>query len=338
MSVRVTIKFLKRDLRCGRAVRLRDQNDIFEYQDPDYTVDNAQETIICALVPKSIEQTLMFDLLAPVRRVVLDGVDLAFSEVGNTLHVTLPPLETNRDRTADMHMIVPIPGVDVRVEVPTPAQSAGEYTQAAYPTRARRAATTLTFACLEAVKALGLNKTIGMGPCGPIYLMGFDTNSPCGHTDWPPHVHMHMAKPTIGAPIGHYYFNEALRLSYNDLYLRGSTIPVARFGPEDPCAHFAPDGSVLFDLRLTEAGGLILLDASGNSATISAIGPGFDTGALVEVAGRSIRIEVTSPPLPGEIAVAVGDRRMRYFYDVDTGKFLSSNEETSSHRTTDTVP
>ncbi|MEP1535044.1 MAG: hypothetical protein ABJQ34_19200 [Paracoccaceae bacterium] len=325
MEHRITLKFIKSTPQSGPAVRLRASGDVIEDKDPDYTVDNSLETILCLRVPHDKTHNVQFDVLSPVRRVVLQGDDIAFICVDNVLSLKTPATKCAMDRTADMHMIVPFDGVDFRLEVPNQHQKAGKYANTSYPTKARHAATIVEFAMLEAVQQLGLDKTVGQGPCGPVYVMGFDTNNPCGHTDWPPHVHLHMAHPAVGAPIGHYYFDEDLRFLHNDLYLRGSDVPTGRFDRNMPCPHFAPDETLLFDMMITSDGGLRLTCANGEVARISPLGGGFDTGAILEIGTDQIEIKVAPDSPAGVVSVEIADARFIYTFDPDTGKFLSLN-------------
>lgn len=326
MDLRVTIKFLKAEPSDGPAVRLRGGETVSQRDDPLYSVDNRFETILCLIVPNDVSQILDFDLYVPVRRVVLGFKDLPFETHEDRVRITLPPLSVHTDRTADMHMIVPSKGVELRVEVPNTLQAGGKYGSNDYPHKARQAATTLEFALLEAVQLLGLGETIGQGPCGPIYIMGFDTNNPCGHTDWPPHVHLHMARPALGAPIGHYYFDKDLLLSHNVMYYRGSDEPTGTFRVGEHCPHLAPDGSVLFDLMITSNGGLHLADLEGRAAQIEALPGGFNQGAQISVGAKQILVKVEPDNCSGEVAVSRDGVITRYVYDQDTGQFLSRSD------------
>lgn len=328
MDLRVTIKFLKENPHTGPAVRLRSTLTVFEHEDPRYCTDNPFETILCLIVPEMTEQILQFQLAAPVRRVVLGNNDLAFETTRDSLTITLPPLSKHTDRTADMHMIVPFEGVDLRVEVPNELQANGKYSTDDFPNKARQAATVLEFALLEAVQRLGLDQTIGQGPCGPIYIMGFDTNNPCGHTDWPPHVHLHMARPSLGAPIGHYYFDDNLRVSHNAMYARGSGVPKDTFREGEHCPHLAPDGSVLFDLMITQDGGFELADADGRTVRIAALSDGFDRGARVLAGEGTTIIKADLKIGTGEVVMTRDGAATGYLYDQDTGQFLSFSNNT----------
>ncbi|MEP3295887.1 MAG: hypothetical protein ABJO27_05305, partial [Pseudoruegeria sp.] len=150
-------------------------------------------------------------------------------------------------------------------------------------------------------------------------------NNPCGHTDWPPHVHLHMARPAVGAPIGHYYFDEELRFSHNDLYLRGCDVPTGRFSRNKPCPHFAPDNTLLFDMMITSDGGLRLTCVNGEVASIAPLGRGFDTGAILEIGTEQFEIKVAPDSPVGVVRVEIDGVQFVYTFDPDTGKFLSLN-------------
>ncbi len=322
MDIRITLKFLKSTPSSEPAVRLSPSMHVFEVVDHDYSSNNATETIICLVVPFNTTQDITFELVTPVRRVVLGSSDVPFKATNNQLALQLPPLIANNDRVADMHMIVPFPGVDLRLEVADANQRGGEYAKKPYPFDARTAAMAVEFALLEAIQALELDQNIGLGSCGPIYLMGFDTNNPCGHTDWPPHVHLHMARPAYGAPIGHYYFDSNFTFSHNIMYSRKVNAEVTQFERGVPCPHYAPDGSMLFDLTITKTGSLRLSAANGNSALIEPIDSGFNTGAYVSVDNRVMEIAVTLNDKPASVQVARDGVPTHYLFDPDTGAYL----------------
>ncbi|MEP3299342.1 MAG: hypothetical protein ABJO27_23170, partial [Pseudoruegeria sp.] len=161
MDHRITLKFIKSTPQPGPAVCLRASSDVIEDKNPDYAVDNSQETILCLRVPHDKTLNVHFDVLSPVRRVVVQEDDIAFICVDNILSLKTPATKRAMDRTADMHMIVPFDGVDFRLEVPNQHQKAGKYANISYPAKARYAATIVEFAMLEAVQRLGLDKTIG---------------------------------------------------------------------------------------------------------------------------------------------------------------------------------
>lgn len=321
MDLRITLKFLKSIPSTELAVRLPLSMQVFEVADQDYSSNNSIETIICLIVPSNTTQLITFELLSPVRRVVMGCTDLSFEVTDKNLSLQIPALTANNDRTADMHMIIPFPGVELRLEVAGENRQAGKYADTPYPLAARIAATTVEFALLEAIQSLGLDQDIGLGPCGPIYLMGFDTNNPCGHTDWPPHVHLHMARPAYGAPVGHYYFDSGYTFSHNIMDLRKLKTELVQFDRGVACPHHAPDGSVLFDLMITETGGFRLTSAN-NSALIEPNGSGFDTGAIVTVDTLVKRIAVEINNTLATICVSRDDVTTDYSFDPDTGAYL----------------
>ncbi len=331
MDLRITLKFIKTSPTPKRAVSLKNGTDnlclgqTFEVTDRDFTVNNESETILCLVIPRDSTQTLTFDVLSPVRRIVLNGSDVSFEVTDKTLTLTIPALTTDADRTADMHMIVPFTGVEFRLEVARLNQRAGSYATGDFPYSARTAAVVVQFALLEAVQALGLDEEIGLGPCGPIYIMGFDTNNPCGHTDWPPHVHLHMARPAYGAPIGHYYFDSSLRFSHNLLYSRKVETDIQRLERGERCLHHAPDGSLLFDLSITTSGGLCLRSSKNDTVLIEPIGKGFDTGATVTMGDIPTSINANVSYNTGTVEAYRNDTVTRYHFDSDTGRFLSES-------------
>lgn len=327
MDLRITLKFLKSEPSLTPAVRLRPDINAFEMVEHDYATNNTSETILCLVVSKEVVHNLNFDLLSPVRRVVMDNTDLPFDITDDTLTLCLPAQTTNNDRAADMHMIISFKGVDLRLEVCRPNQRAGKYESGTFPFAARSAAMTVEFALLEAIKILGLDTDIGLGPCGPILLMGFDTNNPCGHTDWPPHVHLHMALPAYGAPVGHYYFNDDLLFSHNLLYYRKTKTSIERFDPGDSCIHRDHCGTVLFELTITEKGGLRLSSSNGKNATIEPISKGFDTGATVTYEDTVSYINLKISDEMGEVAVCSNYTLTTYSFDTDTGAYLGVIKE-----------
>lgn len=323
MDYRITLKFLKMTPSTDIAVRLAPSMQTFEVHDHNYSANNDIETIVCLIVPSETSQQITFEMLAPVRRVVMGNNDLSFETSKNTLTLQIPATTANNDRTADMHMIVASPGVKLRLEVASTDQLSGKYADRPHPADARTAATIVEFALLEAIQALGLDQDIGLGPCGPILIMGFDINNPCGHTDWPPHVHMHMARPAYGAPVGHYYFNSDFTFSHNIMDLRKLTTDLVRFDPEVPCPYNAPDGSLLFDLMITDTGGLRLTTAENKSAVIEPDGDRFSTGAIVTVEHSRVRIVAQIDYATATVKANRDDVTMHYRFDPDTGAYLN---------------
>lgn len=330
MDLRITLKFLKSEPSQITAVGLQPNTNAFEITDHDYSANNTVETILCVIVTKELEQILTFELFTPVRRVILNGTDLSFEVTGKKLTLKLRALQNNNDRTADMHMIIPFSGVDLRLEVARPNQRSGKYQRGEFPLAARVAATTVEFALLEAVQALEMDKTIGLGPCGPILLMGFDTNNPCGHTDWPPHIHMHMARPAYGAPVGHYYFDSDLRFTHNMLDLRKTNTTTKHIGHNKSCLHSAPDGSVLFNLMITNTGGLCLSSEQGKSVYIEPRRAGFDTGAIVNIDETMKHVNIRIEDEAGEIKVFRDDGVSIYTFDTDTGRYRGKLDRTDT--------
>lgn len=325
MDIRVTLKFLpERPGRQPLHVRLRPQDGAFQLDDPVCRVANLRETILPVCVPRERPTDLRFETDGAARRVLLGTADLPFATEDGGLVVSLPPLATGHHRTADLHTLIDYPGVRLRVEHADPLRRSGRYAFGDFPLPAHRAAVTVEFALLEAVRRLGLDRAIGLGPFGPILLMGFDTNTPCGHEDFPPHVHIHMARPAFGAEIGHYYFGPDGLFSHNVVGERGTTAPDRLFGRGEVHRQRDPNGHALFDIEITVEGWLRLATAGGDAMTVRPAGQGYAEGAIVE--GDAGRGAVKADPHlgAGTIAVSVDSARTIHRFDPDTGRLLGS--------------
>lgn len=329
MDLRVTLKFIKEAEAAEPALHLPATEMAFEIHHPDFSTNNRKETILCLCVPQGRAVPLRFDAPSAIRRVIFEASDLPFSQENGVLSLTLPPLECNHDQAACLHTLIPYEGVELRIEHADPARRAGKYTDGSFPFRQHIAALNLEFALLEAIKALKLDQTAGLGPCGPILLMGFDTNNPAGHTDWPPHMHMHMAAPRFDAPVGHYYFDDNCLIVRNKLCGRKNNSWSSQLGPDEPCYHKTPKGDLLYTLTITPEGGFRLVNQKGQMAVLSSLRStngsaksGFDRGALLTIDGEQTSISTELAFDAGKVAVRINDAETVYRFDPDTGGFL----------------
>lgn len=324
MDLRVTIKFLKRDPAPEPVVDFTSTSEVYRIDDPDFAVNNLRETILCLCVPRNRALDLVFGKLAPVRRVIIEQANHGFACHGSELALHLPALQANLETSACLHTIIEQPGIELRIEHADPLRRAGKYAQGVFPIRQHRAAVTLQFAMLQAVVQLGLDQTAGCGPFGPIWIMGFDTNNPAGHIDWPPHVHMHMALPRFGAPIGHYYFDEACRLTHNICEPRADATRSERFGIGAPCRYQTPTAEPLYEITISEAGGLDIQAPNGRWARIMPIGSGFENAAIVQIGGTSWHCSTTVDLDTGLVRNIVDGQITDYRFDVDTGRLTQT--------------
>lgn len=326
MDLRVTLKFLPSDLEPWPLnVRLVAHNDAFRIDDDVYAVANRRETILPICVPRDRPTALRFETDRSVRRVLLGVDDLPFAAVAGGIVVTLPALLAGCQRTADLHTLIDFTGVRLRVEHADPLRRSGKYA-AAFPAAAHRAAVTVEFALLEAIRRLGLDRSIGLGPFGPILLMGFDTNNPCGHEDFPPHIHIHMARPAFGAEIGHYYFGEDGLFSHNVVCERQTTAADRVFGRGAIHRQRDPNGNPLFDIAITEEGWLRLTSPQGEAVTIRPAARTYADGALLGGDACWTSVEADPDIENGTIAATVNEVRTIHRFDQDTGRLIGSTK------------
>lgn len=322
MDLRVTLKFLKRDRRPEPAVTFQSTSQVYRVDDPNFAVNNAKETIVCLCVPRGRVLPLRFKAHMPIRRIVAGQDDLAFAEIDDHVALTLPALHANLDQSACFHTFVHVPGVELRIEHADSDRRAGKYESGAFPLRQHRAVVNIQFALLHAVRALGLDRSAGCSPFGPIWIMGFDTNNPAGHTDWPPHFHMHMAQPRFGAPVGHYYLDEDCKITHNLCQPRADAKTARKFGRDEPCRYLTPTGEELFSIMITGQGDLTLRAPDGSLARLSPAMTGFDEAVQVDIDGKTSLVAAQIDSLTGRIALG-GDAPSTLTFDTDTGRLTS---------------
>jgi hypothetical protein len=301
--------------------------------DKTYVTQNAREIDLALRVPKSIplDLTVRVDPAA-IRRILLEGTDLSFARSSDNVHFTLPAQTTDRINSAEFHTHIIYRGVDVRFEHADPERRYGPYASGLFPELQRRAAANLEFAQREAIFMLGLDTYVADEQIGTIMLMGFDTNEPHGHTDSPPHMHMHMRWPQLGGTqIGHYFINNHGLLTINKVTVTGWTSGhQATFQPGEPFTTFDLHGRGVFTHTITPEGWLKLGRPNGPTCQIQPItkGEGFDRGAVVQCPGFSKRsVQVNDDPTTGTLRVAIKGQAAEpsieiYHYDRDTGNLL----------------
>lgn len=324
MDLRITLKFIKGQEDDAPAVTLEPSNTLFPLEDPLFYANNIRETVLPICVPKDHACMVEFTRNTPIARVICETGDLTFEIEGKRLLVNLPAFDQSMDKVASLYTIIPFDGVELRVEQADEARRAGKYDSGQFPMAAHIASIQMEFALLEAIQLLGLDKSAGQSPCGPIWLMGFDTNAPFGHIDFPPHMHMHMAKPSFSAPVGHFFFDEQCLLTHNKVGFRGIGKKGFVLHKEEPFWHTTPDGTKLYEITITQDGGLRIREPGGECAVIKPIGSGFDQGAICECMGRQIHIKARPNATMGRLVVERNGVQTIYMSDPDTGRFLKS--------------
>jgi hypothetical protein len=296
--------------------------------DPIYTAQNPREIDFAIRVPRDTAISISVHVdPSSIRRVLLEGTDLAFERKTGDLRFTLPPQSSDRINSAEFHTHIVYRGLDVRFEHADPDRRAAFYTKGEFPSLERSAAANLEFAQREAIFMLGLDTYVADEQIGTILLMGFDTNEPHGHTDSPPHMHMHMRWPQVGGTqIGHYYIGKNGLLTDNKISVRGWVGGhISRFMPGETFTTFDLHARPVYEHTITKEGWLNLGRAGAGTCAIRPLvaGDGFQDGAKVSCPGFQDKAVRTSDDIKtGKLTVAVNDSMEVYRYDPDTGLLL----------------
>jgi hypothetical protein len=243
------------------------------------------------------------------------------------------PVEVRaRSSTVEVQTSLESPGTVVRIEHAFLERRAGKYATGEFPVVQRAAALNLEFGLREAIRDLQLDRDVDSRGLGKIHLMGFDTNDPLGHEDYPPHIHLILRWPHFaGSQAPHYYISSEGRL------LPDVSVTIDGL-PQIPATHFGPGawvpaidylGETLYETLITDDGGLTLRRQAAASCTLKPSEPGnrgFASGATVDCTSGAVhRVKASDDTERGEIRVSVDRRPVEvYRYDVDTATLLSA--------------
>jgi hypothetical protein len=331
-TVHIVLKFVKADGVRGPAVSLDSASCLacIVRHDPAFERENRRETLLDLDVPKARYLELAFN--APkggVRRVTLETSDLPFQTKGDRLMVQVPPLSTDAVDTGEFATQFVEPGMVVRFEHLDPECLGGDYAGKPAPLVQRRAADNLEFAEREAVRELGLGVYVAQEKIGVIEVMGFDTNYPHGHTDSPPHIHMHLRWPyNTGTQIGHIFIGPDGLLIENRVGVTGYKLPARTFARDQTFTTLDHQGRPVYAQTITAAGWLTLAsvrpDAQAQTCLIRPDGQGFQSGAVVACTGHEpVPIHVADDLAEGVLKVWSGPILETLYYDRDTGRLIS---------------
>ncbi len=303
--------------------------------DPQYWRQNSKVIILAIWAPRSQSIPLIVDASKQqIRRVLLEGVDLPFTVDANSdLHFTLPPEPVDRVNSGEFQTHIFWPGIDLRLEHGDPARRAGDYATGAWPAVQLKAAHNLEFAQLDALRMLGLDKYVYDQNLGSIDLMGFDTNFPHGHVDYPPHMHMILWWPTVtgaGSLIAHYYISpQGLLTHIASIPLRTLGLVATNIPAGVPYTDTDDAGNPVYTHLITKSGALVLSRPGGSSCDIDPLHGGFDSGAIVRCQGFPQRTIQVSDDIHHGILRVVRDgvEATIYTYDTDCGDLLGIRHE-----------
>ncbi len=328
-TVMVLIKFMPEEGRAADgAVRFEAAScpACTQAHDPAFERFNTRESILQMEVPRARALELAFDIApAMARRVIVNDTDMPAHRENGRLIVALPPLYEDAPWAPALDTDIVEPGMVLRVEHADPARRAGAYAEGRFPALERRAADNLSFAQREVVRRLGLGEYVAREGIGLIMVMGFDTNLPAGHTDAPPHVHMHMRWPNnVGSQISHYYIDDRGLLYQNSVGVRALGAPQRLFGLGETFTTVDNRGRPVYAHTITAEGHLRIDRPDGASCLLSPIGNGFQSGVMVACGGLGhTTVVVENTYGTGVIIVQTGDVLERFRYDPDTGSLLT---------------
>jgi hypothetical protein len=295
--------------------------------DNAYAKQDAREIIVAMRVPPSTQLPLTIKVEpSAIRRVLIEGSDLAFNSGATGLSITLPAQAEDRVNSGEFQTHIYWPGIDLRFEHADSERRSGKYADGRWPTVERQAVANLEFAQREAVRMLGLDSYVASHNIGTIDLMGFDTNDPHGHEDWPPHMHMILWWPTVkgtGSLVAHYYVSPKGLLTHTIVGPIGAIGVQAEFPMGSTFIDTDINGDKVYSHTITSNGRLRLGRAEGSECLIRPAGSGFQDGAIVECPGFDSRhVRVEDDVSKGALHIWVNDSEETYHYDADSGVLL----------------
>lgn len=305
--------------------------------DPRYAKENKRVAVIALLIPRATSVPIHVAVdEGSIRRVLLEGQELPFEPDHGGINFTVPAQTADRVNSGEFQTHIYWPGIDLRLEHGDPDRRDGSYASGPYPDVELKAAHNLEFAQLLAIRMLGLDTQVVDRNLGTLDLMGFDTDYPHGHTDFPPHMHMILWWPTpsgTGSLIAHYYITPQGLLDHNEVIPYG-TLGLVATRIERGTVYTDTDvtGHALYTHVITKQGWLELSAIGGGSCSIRPIGTGFDSGAAVECVDFPRRtVQVEDDIKRGALTVVYdGNSKTTYSYDADSGRLLGVHSDTRS--------
>lgn len=294
----------------------------------DRTGQNPREIYFHVDIPKEVKVLENLTITVnpnAVKEVIVQKDRLLFERSTNSIQFNLP-VPSSKATTAELHTHLETPGVDIRIEHAYEDRRACKYAAGRFPHLEVQAALNLEFGLREAILILGLDKDVVSEKLGTILLMGFDTNCPRGHIDYPPHMHMHLMWPdSSGTQVGHFYINEAGLLTYNRVSILGIwDWPKRIMGRGRRFTTWDQKGQTIFVQTVTPEGWFHLERSRGGKCLLQPNGAGFHQGTIVQCGTHSPRkIKVQDDVMLGELRVWVDDKAPEvYRYDIDTAVLL----------------
>ena len=199
---------------------------------------------------------------------------------------------------------------------------AGPYKNYPFPSNEVKAVANFVFALREGFKRIGFDRPETFD--GRIWLGGFDSNFPNGHTDFPPHFHL-IPSARDGTQVHHFYVDPKDGRITSDCYQDMSRVMdvwdrVTTFRPGDTFPAFDGHGRVAFRVRLLPDGtGLeVAVEGSPQRFRVAGERPCDSVDVLLpqEDSWRAVKtVTVRDDPVAGTMEPPEGTIR----YDPSTG-------------------
>jgi len=267
-----------------------------------------------------------------IRAVIVEKNRLPFSAADGAIVFDLPVVPRARSSTVEVQTSLEWPGIVLRIEHAFADRRAGKYAAGEFPAVQAAAAVNLEFGLREAIRDLKLDREVESRGLGKIHLMGFDTNNPLGHEDYPPHIHLILRWPHFaGSQAPHFYLNrEGMLLPDVTVTLDGMPhIRATQVGKGRWLPAVTYLGEALYETLITEEGGMALRRPGGASCILKPLEAGtrgFASGVQVScVPGAVCRVRASDDTQRGEVRVFINSQPAEiYPYDVDTAVLLKA--------------
>jgi hypothetical protein len=303
--------------------------------DPAYHGENPREIYFHVSVPsnRSVIPNIRVEVgEVAIHDVIVEKNRIRFTAAGGVVTFDLPVVYRARSSTLEVQTSLEWPGIVLRIEHAFPERRGGKYATGEFPTVQRAAALNLEFALREAIRDLKLERDVADRRLGKIHLMGFDTNNPLGHEDYPPHIHMILRWPNFaGSQAPHYYIGAEGRL-LPDISVTIDGMPhitATQIGKGVWLPAIDYLSEALYETLITDDGGFTLRRPGGASCTLKpseAGGRGFASGAVADCSSGAVyRVQASDDTEHGEVRAQINSRPAEvYRYDVDTATLLSA--------------
>ncbi len=313
-----------------------DCHDCAVLRDPAFLGENPRELYFHLRVPTDdpvIRKVRVDPGGVPIRDVIVEKNRIPFTVVDGGVVFDLPVVPRARSSTLELQTSLEWPGIVLRIEHAFPDRRAGKYAIGDFPTVQRAAALNLEFGLREAIRYLQLDRAVVSGALGKIHLMGFDTNDPLGHEDYPPHIHMILRWPHFaGSQAPHFYVDKSgLLLAGVSVTIDGMPqIQATQIGKSVWLPAIDYLGETLYETLVTPEGGLTLRKPGGASCTLTPLAAGdrgFANGATVDCGANALyHVRAGDDTERGEVRVSIDAHTPEtYRYDIDTAMLLSAD-------------